>query len=81
MISIEDFTLVKTETFDDVLIRVSVNGFFESLTQQILSALGRSDMSAVRWSALAGASQGVAGAPGVRNDENRTQRSLSLRER
>ena len=40
VIGVEHFAFVQAQAFDDVLIGVGVDGFFEGLTQQELAAFG-----------------------------------------
>ena len=45
VVCIENFGFVEIQALNDVLISVRMNGFFESLTQQELAALGRSNVT------------------------------------
>lgn len=45
VVSVEDLRFVQVQAFDDVLIGVRVDGFFEGLAQQELAAFGRRDVA------------------------------------
>ena len=44
MVRIEDFSFIQAQRFDNILIRMGMNGFLECLAQQILAALRIGDM-------------------------------------
>src|SRR3546814_20268920 len=69
VIGIEDLGLVQVEAFDDVLVRVRVNGFFECLAQQELAAFGRRDVAV-------GAQHDVVRGPRVGRDEETDRKSV-----